>query len=65
MNPSPAPSPRPQRLAAAWFLGIALVGLLVFAWLRGAGRILLPVLLAGALALLLVRALRAIVRPLP
>jgi hypothetical protein len=35
-----------QRIAAGWFLGIVAVAILVFAWLRGAGRIAIPVGLA-------------------
>ncbi len=68
MNDLPAAGPvrtPPQRMAAAWFLGIVLVGLFVFAWLRGAGRILLPVLLFLGIAVIVVRVIRSVMRPLP
>lgn len=56
---------RPPRLAAAWFLGAMCVALLVVAWLRGAGRFVLPVLLAVLVGVLVVRFVRAVLRPLP
>jgi len=42
VTPSPA-----QRMAAGWFLGCVGFALLVFLWLRGAGRLLVPLLLLG------------------
>jgi len=63
--PRSAPKPPPQRLAAAWFLGIVGVAFVVFAWMRGAGRILLPVLLLLGAAVIVVRVIRAVTRPLP
>lgn len=59
-----APRP-PQRIAAAWFLGAMFVVLLVVAWLRGAGRFVLPLLLAALVGVLVVRIVRAVLRPLP
>lgn len=55
----------PQRLGAAWFLGFALLGLLIFAVLRGAGRVVLPLLLAVGVGVLIARAVRSATRPLP
>lgn len=60
-----APPVPPRRTAAAWFLGAVFVALFVFAWLRGAGRVVLPLLLVGAIATVIVRAVRAVMRPLP
>jgi hypothetical protein len=40
---------RVQRMAAGWFLGCVLFAAVVFAWLRGAGRVLVPLLLVGGL----------------
>lgn len=68
MNGSRATEParaQPKRLAAAWFLGIVFVALFLFAWLRGAGRVLLPVLLLLGVAVIVVRVIRAVLRPLP
>jgi hypothetical protein len=49
--PPPPPSPpAPRRIAAAWFLGVFGTALLILLWLRGAGRLLLPVLLIALLA---------------
>jgi hypothetical protein len=43
------PSPRSaQRIAAGYALGAAFVLLLVALWIRGAGRLIVPLLLAGA-----------------
>ena len=55
----------PQRLAAGYFLGACLLGLMVFAWMRGAGRLVLPVLLAVGVGVVIVRVVRAVTRPLP
>lgn len=52
-------------MAAAWFLGIVFGALFLFAWLRGAGRVLLPVLLMIGIAVVVVRVIRAVLRPLP
>jgi hypothetical protein len=62
---SPAPVPRPQRIAATWFLGVIGVALLVVLWLRGAGRIVVPLVLVLVLGSFVVKAVRAVVRPLP
>lgn len=60
-----APRVPPRRIAAAWFLGAVFAALFVFAWLRGAGRVVLPLLLVAAIATVVVRAVRAVMRPLP
>ena len=60
-----APPPRPPRLAAAYYLAFATVALIVLAIARGAGRIVIPLLLALALGALLVRVVRALLRPPP
>ncbi len=62
---NPPPQPPPQRVAAAWFLGFAGVALVVFLWLRGAGRAIVPLLLVGAVAWIVVRVARKIREPLP
>lgn len=61
-----APPPRAraaaQRIAAGWFLGILFAAVMVFAWLRGAGRIAIPLglaLLAAYAVTRFVRLLRA------
>ena len=66
-EPLPTPPARtpPQRLAATWFLGLLFAAAFVFAWMRGAGRILLPVLIALAVGVVIVRVIRAVMRPLP
>jgi len=63
-TPAPVP-PRPQRVAATWFLGAIGVAVLVMLWLRGAGRIVVPLVLALVLGSVVVRAVRAVLRPLP
>jgi len=60
-----APAVPPRRIGAAWFLGMVAAAFVVFAWMRGAGRIVIPLLLAFGTALLVARALRAVLRPLP
>ncbi len=60
-----APAVPPRRVGAAWFLGMVAVAFAVFACMRGAGRIVIPLLLAFGVALLVARALRAVTRPLP
>jgi hypothetical protein len=65
-----APSPPParaaaQRIAAGWFLGFLFVVVAIVAWLRGAGRIVLPLLLAGLVAAAVVRFVRKVMEPLP
>ncbi|MBL9076163.1 MAG: hypothetical protein JNL08_01585 [Planctomycetes bacterium] len=54
---------RPQRVAAGWFLGVMVVALVIVAWLRGAGRFVVPLLLAALAGWALVRLVRAIRRP--
>lgn len=58
-----AVSPEPARTAAAWFLGLAAAAFFVLLWLRGAGRLLLPLLLALAAGALVVKFVRAVMRP--
>lgn len=61
----PASRPDPQRVAGAWLLGLLLLAFLVFAALRGAGRIVIPLLLLGLAGYALVRFLRKVREPLP
>ena len=56
---------RPQRLAAGYFLGFVVAVFLVFAWLRGAGRLLIPLLLGGLVVVVITRVVRKIREPLP
>lgn len=68
LPPAPAPSPPPRpaaRLAAGYFLGLAVVALVIFLWLRGAGRLLIPMLLLVAVGYGVVRIGRKIREPLP
>lgn len=60
-----AGDPAPQRLAAGWFLGFVFAALVLFAALRGAGRIAIPVGLAVLAGYGVVRALRRVRAPLP
>ena len=60
-----APRASPQRIAAGYFLGCAAVALLILLWLRGAGRFVVPLLVAGLVALLVTRIVRALRAPLP
>lgn len=57
------PPPAPQRTAAAWFLGAIAVALLVLLWLRGAGRIAVPLALVFLIGAAVVRVVRAVSRP--
>jgi len=54
----------PQRVAAGWFLGFVLLALIVFACLRGAGRIVVPMLLIGFAAYALHRFVRKVREPI-
>lgn len=54
---------RSSRLGSAWFLGAVFCAFLVFAWLRGAGRLLIPLLLLGGLAWFVHRLVRAVRAP--
>jgi len=51
---------RAHRIAAGWFLGAVAVAFLVLLWLRGAGRLLLPVLLIAGVGWAITRFLRAV-----
>jgi uncharacterized membrane protein YkgB len=64
VNDVPAATP-PPRIAAGYFLGACLLALFVFAWMRGAGRLILPLLLLLAAAVVIVRIVRAVKKPLP
>lgn len=55
----------PARLAATWFLGCVFAALVVFAALRGAGRIAIPLGLAVLAGYGLLRVLRSVRAPLP
>ncbi len=55
-------SPKPQRIAATWYLGAVFAVLLLLVVLRGAGR---PLLLAGLVVFAVVKIVRAVLRPLP
>lgn len=61
--PSPRVRPTSQRIAAGWFLGFFFVVLAVFAWLRGAGRLLIPVGLALLVAYGIARFVRLLRAP--
>jgi hypothetical protein len=60
---APAPASRPQRRAAQWFLTFFVVGFVALAWLRGMGRVVLPLLALGALAFVVARVTRALRAP--
>ncbi len=60
---APNTPPAPQRMAATWFLGLLAVGVAVFAWSRGMGRVLLPLLAIGGVALVLSRLKKALRAP--
>ena len=62
---APAKRPDPHRVAAGWLLGLLLLAFLVFAALRGAGRIAIPMLLLGLAGYALVRFVRKVREPLP
>lgn len=55
--------PAPRRVAAAWFLGLLAVAVVVFAWMRGMGRVVVPLLAIGGVALVLSRAVKALRAP--
>ena len=65
MTAPPSPTVPPRRLASGWFLGFVFVALAVAMWLRGGGRFVLPLLLAGAVVMVVLRAVKAIRAPLP
>ena len=58
------PKTSPQRLAAGYFLGFGAVVLAILLWMRGAGRLVLPLLAAGLIAVLVARIVRALRAPL-
>jgi hypothetical protein len=59
------PTRQPQRIAAAWFLGACALALLVLACLRGAGRLVFPLLLVVVLGAIVARLVRKVREPLP
>ena len=59
------PRTPPQRLAAGYFLGFFGVVLVILLWLRGGGRLVLPLLAAGLIALVVTKIVRALRAPLP
>ncbi|HEX5054221.1 MAG TPA: hypothetical protein VFZ65_20755 [Planctomycetota bacterium] len=62
---SDAPRPPAQRLAASYFLGTCFVAFVVVLWLRGAGRIVLPLVSIGGAAWVVMRVVRKVREPLP
>jgi hypothetical protein len=65
--PPGPPSSRPsaQRVAAAWLLGVLFLAFTVFAAMRGAGRVAIPLLLAVLAGYAVVRVVRKVREPLP
>ncbi|MCC7159830.1 MAG: hypothetical protein IT281_09850 [Ignavibacteria bacterium] len=61
-RPPAVPSPR---LASGWFLGCIVVALAVLLWLRGLGRILLPMLFFAGLGYAAWRFVQKVKEPLP
>jgi len=59
------PSLPPQRLAAGYVLAFVFLAFAVLLWVRGLGRILLPLALLVVAAVVLTRIVRAIKAPLP
>lgn len=59
------PNLPPQRLAAGYFLAFVFLAFAVLLWLRGLGRILLPLALVAIVVVVLTRIVRAIKAPLP
>jgi hypothetical protein len=58
-----AKQPAPRRMAAAWFLGLLTVAVVVFAWMRGMGRVVVPLLAIVGVVLVLSRAVKALRAP--
>ncbi len=65
MSAAPPPHRQAQRVAAAWLLGVLLVAFVGFAWLRGAGRVAIPLLLIALGGYAVVRVVRKVREPLP
>ena len=65
MTAAPSPQVPPRRLAASWFLGFVFVAIAVAIWLRGGGRVLLPLLLIAIVVVVGARVARKIREPLP
>lgn len=64
MSPEIKPLP-PAKLAAGYFLAFAALALGVALWLRGMGRLLIPLLLVVLAIVVLTRIVRAIKAPVP
>ena len=65
-GPKPTRPPvRPQRLAAGYVLTALFFVVVIVAWMRGAGRFLLPLLLIAGAAALVNRVIKKIREPLP
>lgn len=64
-RPQPSSQPHPQRLVASYVLGALFILVLIVAWLRGAGRLLIPLLLIAAAVALVRRIVRKIKEPIP
>ena len=56
-------TPPPSRIAAGWFLGSFVAALLVFAWLRGAARVAIPLAIAALVVVGIGRFLRMLRAP--
>jgi predicted PurR-regulated permease PerM len=61
----PAPRRDAQRIAAAWLLGVLFLAFAVLAAMRGAGRVVIPLLLAVLAGYAAVRFVRKVREPLP
>jgi hypothetical protein len=60
-----SPSGPPPKLASAWFLGCVFTALAVLLWLRGLGRIMVPMALFGLIGYGLWRFVQKVKEPLP
>lgn len=65
MSASRQPVVEPRKLAASWFLGCVVVAFAVLLWLRGLGRILLPMLFFAAIGYAVWRFVEKVREPLP
>lgn len=61
---SDAPDKRSARsIGSAYFLGVVFVGFLILLWMRGLGRLMIPLLLIGAVCYALYRFVKLIRAP--
>lgn len=65
MNPNESPRARPRRGAAGWFLAFVVLAAAVAIWLRGGGRMLVPLALGVTVVVVVSRLVRAVRAPLP